>query len=106
MKKWLPFYILNKLGFLGQHKLVRNLRRILDFVKCALKKQKSGQKKDGKKAYLVPQPQTVCYVGNPESDDNCRQSLTFDKKKSHIKYVNYCIMGTFWAVRFWVRFQH
>ena len=27
--------------------------------------------------------QTVCYVGNPESDDNCRQSLTFDKKIPH-----------------------
>lgn len=74
--------------------------------KMCVEKTEIRTKKDGKKVYLVPQPQTVCYVGNPESDDNCRQSLTFDKKKSHIKYVNYCIMGTFWAVRFWVRFQH
>ena len=72
--------------------------------KMCVEKTEIRTKKTGKR--LSSPAQTVCYVGNPESDDNCRQSLTFDKKKSHIKYVNYCIIGTFWAVRFWVRFQH
>ena len=41
-------------------------------------------KKTGKRLSSPSSPaQTVCYVGNPESDDNCRQSLTFDKKIPH-----------------------
>ena len=72
---------MNKLAFLSQHKLVRNLRRILNFVKCALKKQKSGQKRQEKRLSSPSSPaQTVRYVDNPESDDNCRR-LT--KKSPH-----------------------